>query len=138
MTWGMTTADPLFDVRRNADRMLSLLLILHLPAAFGLAALHGTWLAALLVGGGVSLTAYLLAQNAPGTFATRAAISLGLIAYSSLFVSQTHGLIEMHFHFFGVLAFMLVYRDWRVIVLAAGAIALQHLGFMALQSAGEP
>ena len=49
---------------------MSLLLLLHLPAAFGLAALHGTWIAAFLVGGGVSLTAYLLAQRSPGAFST--------------------------------------------------------------------
>ena len=41
------------------------------------------------------------------------------MAYSALFISQSHGLIEMHFHFFGALAFLLVYRDWRVIVVAA-------------------
>ena len=48
----------LLEVRRDADRLLSLLLVLHLPAAFGLAVLHGTWLAAILVGGGVSAGAY--------------------------------------------------------------------------------
>ena len=42
------------------------------------------------------------------------------MAYSALFISQSHGLIEMHFHIFGALAFLLVYRDWRVIVIAAG------------------
>ena len=43
----------------------------------------------------------------------------------------------MHFHFFAALAFLLVYRDWRVIVIvAAGAIAVHHLGFMVLQDAG--
>ena len=38
------------------------------------------------------------------------------MAYSALFISQSHGLVEMHFHIFGALAFLLVYRDWRVIV----------------------
>ncbi len=45
-------------------------------------------------------------------------------------------MVEMHFHIFGALAFLLVYRDWRVIVIAAGFIALHHLGFMVLQDAG--
>ena len=64
---------------------------------------------------------YLLAQRAPGRVLARARSSrLGLMAYSALFISQSHGLIEMHFHIFGALAFLLVYRDWRVIVLAAG------------------
>ena len=126
------------DVRANADRMLSLLLLLHLPAAFGLAALHGTWIAAVLVGGSVSGGAYLLARRAPGAFATRVFIAFGLMAYAALFVSQSHGLVEMHFYIFGALAFLLVYRDWRVIALGAGLIAVHHLGFMVLQDAGAP
>jgi methyl-accepting chemotaxis protein len=138
MTTAPTPEEQLLEVRKGADRMLSFLLVLHLPAAFGLAVLHGTWIAAVLVGGGVSAGAYLLARHNPGAYSTRVFISLGLIAYSALFVHQAHGLIEMHFHFFGALAFMLVYRDWRVIVISSVAIAVHHLGFMALQQAGVP
>ena len=79
----------LLSVRRDADRLLSLLLVLHLPAALGLAALHGTWLAAILVGGGVSGGAYFLAQRAPGAFSTRLFMALGLMSYSALFISQS-------------------------------------------------
>ncbi|HEY6890617.1 MAG TPA: methyl-accepting chemotaxis protein [Solirubrobacter sp.] len=136
MTSVPAPADQLLEVRRGADRLLSLLLVLHFPAALGLAALHGTWLAAILVGGGVSAGAYWLAQRAPGSFGTRAFIACGLMAYSALFISESHGLVEMHFHIFGALAFLLVYRDWRVIVLAAAFVAVQHLGFMVLQDAG--
>jgi len=138
MTSVPTPAEQLRDVRRSADRLLSILLALHFPAALGLAALHGTWLAAVLVGGTVSGGAWLLARRAPGAFLTRAWIGLGLMAYSALFISQAHGLIEMHFHVFGALAFLLVYRDWRVVVVAAAGIAVHHLGFMVLQDAGAP
>ena len=86
----------------------------------------------------MSAGAYFLAQRAPGAFSTRLFIALGLVTYSALFVSQSHGLIEMHFHFFGALAFLLVYRDWRVIVAAAAFVAVHHLAFMVLQDAGAP
>ena len=70
MTMRMTSVpspqEQLLEVRRGADRLLSLLLVLHFPAALGLAAVHGTWLAAFVVGGGVSAGAYVLAQRAPG------------------------------------------------------------------------
>ena len=104
MTGVPSPDEQLLTVRRAADRMLSLLLVLHLPAAFGLAALHGTWIAAVVVGGGVSAGAYFLVQRAPGAFSTRLFIALGLMTYSALFISQSHGLIEMHFHIFGALA----------------------------------
>ena len=71
MTGVPSPDEQLLTVRRAADRMLSLLLVLHLPAAFGLAALHGTWIAAVVVGGGVSAGAYFLVQRAPGAFSTR-------------------------------------------------------------------
>jgi methyl-accepting chemotaxis protein len=138
MTSVPSPAEQLLEVRKTADRLLSLLLVLHLPATFGLAALHGTWIAAFAVGGFVSGGAYLLARRAPGAFSTRAFIALGLAAYGGLLVDQSHGLIEMHFYFFSALAFLLVYRDWRLIVITAGAIAVHHLGFMVLQQAGAP
>src|SRR4051794_31126397 len=82
---------------------------------------------ALLVGGVVSGGAYLLAQRAPGAFFTRAFIACGLMTYAALFITQSHGMIEMHFHIFGALAFLLVYRDWRITVLGAGFAAVHHL-----------
>src|SRR3954454_14992141 len=138
MTSVPSPEDQLLEVRRGADRLLSLLLVLHFPAALGLAAVHGAWLGAILVGGGVSAGAYFLAQRAPGAFGTRAFIACGLMAYSALFISESHGMIEMHFYIFGALAFLLVYRDWRTILAAAGFIAVHHLGFMVLQDAGAP
>src|SRR3954465_16014457 len=42
MTTVPTPAEQLSEFRRAADRLLSLLLALHLPAALGLAALHGS------------------------------------------------------------------------------------------------
>ena len=68
MTTVPSPEDQLLEVRQGADRLLSLLLVLHFPAALGLAALHGTWLAAIVVGGGVSAGAYWLARRAPGAF----------------------------------------------------------------------
>ena len=138
MTSVPSPEEQLLEVRRSADRLLSLLLVLHLPATFGLAVLHGTWIATFLVGGGVSGGAYLLARRAPGAFSTRAFIAVGLAAYGALLVDQSHGLIEMHFYFFSSLAFLLIYRDWRLILINAGAIAVHHLAFMVLQQGGAP
>lgn len=103
-----TPTDQLLAVRRSADRTLGWLRALHFPAAFGLAVLHGTWVAAAVVAAAVSGGAYVLAQRAPGAFSTRAFIALGFAAYGALFVDQTHGLVEMHFSFFASLAFLLV------------------------------
>ena len=49
------------------------------------------------------------------------------MAFSVLFIQETKGMIEMHFHVFASLAFLLIYRDWRVPVVAAAVIAVHHL-----------
>ena len=38
-------------------------------------------------------------------------------------------MIEMHFHIFAILAFLLLYRDWRVPVAGAVVVALHHVLF---------
>ena len=46
---------------------------------------------------------------------------------SALLIHESDGMVELHFHIFAALAFLLVYRDWRVPVLAAVVIAVHHL-----------
>ena len=45
-------------------------------------------------------------------------------------------MLEMHFGIFVSLAFLVYYRDWLPIVVAAAVIAVHHLSFFALQSQG--
>jgi len=121
------------DVHRQTDRTLMWLLVAHLPLALALAPLHGTWLLALGVGGSATLAAVLAVHFAPGELSTRLLIAIALVVYSALMVQQTRGSIEMHFHFFCVLSFLLMYRDWRVPVVAALVIAVHHALFNYLQ-----
>jgi methyl-accepting chemotaxis protein len=50
-----------------------------------------------------------------------------------LFIAQTGGMIEMHFHIFVCLSFLLMYRDWRVPLFAGVLIAIHHIVFNHLQ-----
>jgi methyl-accepting chemotaxis protein len=126
----------LHGVRSNADRLLAFLLVLHFPAALALAPLHGSWLAAIVVGGGLSGLAVFVSRAHAGTFFSRCTMMFCFLGYSALLVSETHGMIELHFHIFGALAFMLIYRDWRVPVVGAVLVALHHVGFELLQAGG--
>lgn len=53
--------------------------------------------------------------------------------FSALHIHQSVGLIEVHFGIFVLLAFLLYYRDWRTVAMAAGVIALHHVTFYFLQ-----
>jgi methyl-accepting chemotaxis protein len=125
-------------MRERSDRALALLLLAHLPVALALAPLRGTWLAALLVGGLASGAPILSAQLWPGASHTRIVVSISFMLYSMLMIAQTGGMIEMHFHVFASMAFLLIYRDWRLPVVAGALIAVHHGVFNWLQQLGYP
>ncbi len=123
--------------RADVDRTLGLLLLAHLPVTLLLATLHGTWGAALTLGVPVSLGAFWLTRTAPGAALTRYSVAAAFMTFSALMIHQTNGMLEMHFHIFVCLAFLLTYRDWTVPVVGAAVIAVHHVAFMFLQNAGN-
>ncbi len=125
-------------MRRRSDGAFAVLLLAHWPVAIGLATLRDTWAAAIVVGGIASLAPLALARLCPGALVTRVAVAVCLMVYSMLFIAQTGGMIEMHFHVFGGMAFLLIYRDWRLPVVAGGVIAVHHVFFNFLQVRGYP
>jgi methyl-accepting chemotaxis protein len=133
-----TAPSLLTAMRQRSDRALALLLAVHWPVALALATLRGTWLAALVVGGLASLLPLLAAWLRPGAAATRIVVAICFMVYSMLFIAQTGGMIEMHFHVFGSMAFLLIYRDWRLPVIAGACIAIHHAFFNWLQERGYP
>lgn len=68
------------------------------------------WLAVLLGGAITSLPVY-LAVIAPGKEVTRHVIAIAQVLFSGLLIHVTGGRIETHFHIFGSLAFIAIYRD---------------------------
>jgi methyl-accepting chemotaxis protein len=130
--------DLLHAARRRTDRLLGGLLAAHFLLTLALAPILGTWKVALLVGGLTSALGFGLTRVAAGALSTRLIVGVLYMVYSALIIHQTGGMIEMHFHVFGALAFLLMYRDWRVPVVAAAVIAVHHAVFHALQSHGFP
>ncbi len=107
--------------------LLLKILLLHLPAAALLVPVgYGTHLIGAVAGGlltAAALTGYFLFR---GTLFLRILNGLILMVYSAVFIQQQMGRIEMHFHIFGALAFLVAYRDWKVLLPAAGLIAVHH------------
>jgi methyl-accepting chemotaxis protein len=126
------------EVRRRADAFLGTLLLAHIVLALAAAPVNGTWVLAFVGGGFLSLTGFLVTRLLPGTFVSRAVVATAFMLYSALIIHQTGGMIEMHFHVFGGLAFLLIYRDWRAPVVAAAVIIAHHAIVHVLQSRGLP
>jgi signal transduction histidine kinase/CheY-like chemotaxis protein/HPt (histidine-containing phosphotransfer) domain-containing protein len=83
---------------------------------------------ALGLGGLLAVPPSVLAWLQPGKPITRFAMAIAQMAFGALFIHLTGGRIEAHFHIFGSLAFLAVYRDYRVLLLATAVVLLDHIG----------
>ena len=59
-------------------------------------------------------------------YAWRILVSVSLTTYSYLLVLISGGSIEMHFHFFMIMALLVIYSDWRINWLVLVLTALHH------------
>ncbi len=73
---------------------------------------------------------------ARGSGASRYVLTFVLVSFIALHIQLSHGMIELHFGVFVVLAFLLVYLDWKLIVFGAALFAVHHVVFDRLQAAG--
>jgi methyl-accepting chemotaxis protein len=121
---------------RTADRLLRRLLLAHVFLVLALAPLNGTWREALLFGVPIIGLGWFAAWRWEGRPIARFGIATALLSLSALIIHQTGGMIEMHFHIFAILAFLLLYRDWRVPVAGAVVVAIHHALFNVLQTTG--
>lgn len=82
---------------------------------------------AIFLGGAITGFPVLLAWKKPGETLTRHTIAVAQMLYSALLIHLTGGRVETHFHVFGSLAFLAIYRDWRVLVSATVVVGIDHL-----------
>ena len=128
----------LHSIQSQGDKVMGLVLWFLFILSLALAPLYGTWMEALLIGLPVVGVTSALIYMFPGHALTRNVIAISFMVLSALQIDQCHGVVEMHFGIFVLLAFLLYYRDWLPIVTAAGVIAVHHLLFNYLQEWGYP
>jgi methyl-accepting chemotaxis protein len=125
-------------IAQRADRMMLGVITFGALGALGIGLVYGrlgtaaAWAAALLV---LAVVAY---AQGRGTQIARAMMVLCSVAMVVLHIQLSMGSIEYHFGVFVLLAFLLVYRDWRPVVGAAALFAVHHIAFDRLQLAGMP
>jgi methyl-accepting chemotaxis protein len=123
---------------RTSDRLLLGVLTALLLVSFALAPWHHTWPEALTIGVPAWAVCAWLTRMYGGAPVTRCAIAASLMIFAALLIHQAHGMTEVHFSIFVLLAFLLFYRDWVPLVVAAAVVAVLNLGIDAFQRAGQP
>ncbi|WP_454862609.1 methyl-accepting chemotaxis protein [Paraburkholderia fungorum] len=73
-----------------------------------------------------------------GTPGSSVLLTVSNAAAVALHIQLSGGATEFHFGVFVLLGLLLVYRDWRPVVLAAGVFAIHHVLFDRLQAIGFP
>src|SRR5687767_7692908 len=128
------------DIHRRTDRLFAGLMAFQwlLGIAFALwvsplrwdgdqSSTHLHVVAAVWLGGVISLFPALLGWFRAGHTSTRHIIAVAQMLMGALLIHLTGGRIETHFHVFGSLAFLAFYRDWRVLIPATIVVALDHM-----------
>jgi signal transduction histidine kinase/FixJ family two-component response regulator len=87
---------------------------------------HVHVVAAIFLGGAITILPVTLAFLRPGETLTRNCIATGQMLMSALLIHLSGGRIETHFHVFCSLAFLALYRDWRVFIAATLVVAVDH------------
>jgi PAS domain S-box-containing protein len=127
-------------VYKRTDHLFGILLILQWLAALvtavtvspfswegTISSVHIHVWTALVLGSLISSLPLYLVLAKPGKPVTRHAVAIAQTLYSALFIHLSGGRIETHFHVFGSLALLAIYRDWRVLMTASIVVCADHI-----------
>jgi diguanylate cyclase (GGDEF)-like protein len=114
------------EVWRARHKALLRVLLAHVPGVFVFALARGfpLWHAALAAAPVGAL--WLAALTAERRAAQEFLCATGLITASSMLVHLAAGNIEMHFHFFVMVALLSLYQDWLPFLTALVLVVLEH------------
>ncbi len=132
-------ADRLAAGYRRVDRIFAALLPIQWLAAIVFAvwispytwageaaSIHVHVWAAVVLGGLIVALPLWMIRRHPGAPTTRHTVAAAQMLLGALLIHVSGGRIETHFHIFGSLAFLALYRDPRVLITASLIVAMDH------------
>ncbi len=122
----------------QGDRIMLAVVWLMCLNSLGIAGWYDTWQSAFLVAVPLALLSTVAVIFATGSLVTRLVNATVFMCLAAVVIHQGHGMIELHFSIFALLAFLLYYRDWRPVVLGSAVVAIHHVLFDILQRSGVP
>jgi len=122
----------------QGDRIMLAVVWLMCLNSLAIAGWYDTWPTAFFCSVPLAVLSTALVVLATGSLASRLVNACVFMGLAAAVIHQGHGMIELHFSIFALLAFLLYYRDWRPVVLAGVVVAVHHVVFDILQREGVP
>ncbi len=113
------------EVYQRGDTMMLFFMGLHFLLALVFAYMHQTWFWTWVVGLGALGSFYLATIFAGKTFFTRVLAGVLIQVFVFLYLYQWHGLSEVRFFFFTSFITLIVYQDWRAMVVSVLIVLVQ-------------
>lgn len=122
------------DDFKKADTFMMYLLFIHwFVATFVTSYEYDTYIYGFTNGGIIFAVNFLIYRKYTGTPVFRYSVAISLMLFSSIFIQQHLGRIEMHFHVFIALALLTRYKDIYPVLIATLTTAIHHAFFNYLQ-----
>ena len=121
-------------IARTGDRVMVLTMLCSTAAALAIASYFGSLTLAVEVSAALLLAGMLAYAVARGTLLSQCVLTACNVALVALHIQLGRGTIEFHFGVFVLLGLLLVYRDWKPVLLAATMFAVHHVLFDRLQA----
>ena len=126
----------LADVQEKADAIIKPFIIGSFLFGIILSPIYATWKLALIMGGSNLLLYIIASKLIKNRYWVSMIISLVFSIFMCQFIAQMHGMYEMHFVFFIYSALLIVYQDWRLMMLSALVALIHHSFFFYLHLTG--
>lgn len=120
----------------QANTVFVYVLLVQVAITLFIGTFTGDFMAPLLISVLIVALPLALIAKLPQHALTRHAVAAAIQLITALHIDQSMGLVEVHFEIFAVMAFLVYYRDWKVLITSAAVIAVHHVLFFILQSNG--
>ncbi len=117
----------------NNNKLFTYLLIALFAESLFLAFMFDSYLSGFVIGLPALLIPIYFYKTAPNATITNHISALAVMIFAALHIHQANGLIEVHFEIFILLAFLIIFQDWRIFITAIIVVAIHHISFYVLQ-----
>jgi methyl-accepting chemotaxis protein len=117
----------------KTNKLFTYLFIALFIESLILGSIFDTFMSAFTIGLPALLISIYFNSTAPKSSITRHVSALATMIFAALHIHQANGLIEIHFEIFILMAFLIIYQDWRVFITAITVVAIHHISFYFMQ-----